>query len=172
MPDVISKTDYAANGGTHIFTGFGPGVSSNCYSTYPACQWSNSNASAFDGISGERSQVTPGLITNGQSNVFLAGEKFLDPGQYNTGADGGDNSTALAGNGQNTDRWTSNILQRDATGLSTPSVGASWFGSAAHSQGCHFVFCDGSVKLINYSINATTYLNLGSRNSGNVSESY
>ena len=40
LPDVISKTDYAANGGTHIFTGFGPGVSSNCYSTYPACQWS------------------------------------------------------------------------------------------------------------------------------------
>ncbi len=45
----------------------------------------------FDGVSGERSQVTPGLVTNGLSNVFLAGEKFLDPQQYNTGVDGGDN---------------------------------------------------------------------------------
>ena len=158
-----------------MFIGNGPSVSSNCYAIYPNCTWTNSDANltnattGFDGVSGERSQVTPGLVTNGLSNVFLAGEKFLDPQQYNTGVNGGDNTTALAGNGPNADRWVANILQRDATGLDNVAAGANWFGSA-HSQGAHFVFCDGSVKLINYNIDLTTYQNLGSRNSGTVFE--
>ena len=38
----------------------------------------------------------------------------------------------------------------------------SSFGSA-HSSGCHFVFCDGAVRLIAYRVNPTTYSYLGSR---------
>ena len=39
----------------------------------------------------------------------------------------------------------------------------SGFGSA-HPAGLHFVFCDGRVQLISYSINFTTYRILGTRN--------
>ena len=42
-----------------------------------------------------------------------------------------------------------------------------WFGSA-HWSGCHFVFCDGRVKMINYTIDATTYGRLGNRRDGQI----
>ena len=126
----------------------------------------------FNGISGERSQVTPGGVTNGSSNVFLAGEKFFaNTGNYNTGTDVGDNTTALTGNGPNCNRWVFDILERDGSTPPGGSTGADMFGSA-HSQGVHFLFCDGSVRLINYSINSAIYVNLGSRNSGIISENY
>jgi prepilin-type N-terminal cleavage/methylation domain-containing protein/prepilin-type processing-associated H-X9-DG protein len=178
-PPLISKTDYAANGGAAPANlEQGPPVSttfsSNCLAN-PNCSWFGIALPIFDGISGELSQVTPGSITNGQSHVFLAGEKFLDPQQYTSGNGAGDNTTALAGNGPNTNRWTNNVLMRDATGAVPPGVNPGstpvWFGSA-HTQGCHFVFCDGSVQMINYAINPATYTNLGSRNNGQVSESY
>jgi prepilin-type processing-associated H-X9-DG protein len=45
------------------------------------------------------------------------------------------------------------------------------FGSA-HPAGVNFVYCDGSVRLISFQINTTTYSNLGCRKDGNVIESY
>jgi prepilin-type N-terminal cleavage/methylation domain-containing protein/prepilin-type processing-associated H-X9-DG protein len=191
-PTMISKTDYAVNGGTNsALWGRGPQPAWNCYASFPNCLspgnstygsgWSTSDlvltstTSGFNGISGERSQVTPGSVTNGLSNVFLAGEKFFaNPQNYSTGTDGGDNTTALAGNGPNANRWTFFVLARDGT---TPSPsdtlnGADMFGSA-HSQGAHFVFCDGSVRMINYTIDSTSiYPNLGIRNSGIINETY
>ena len=141
-PALISKTDYAANGGSqHIYLGPGPQPAWNCFASFPNCLtpgsttygsgWSNPNQSAFDGISGERSQVTPGNVTNGSSNVFLVGEKFFaNPGNYNTGADIGDNTTALTGNGLNSNRWTFNTLMRDGSSPPNGTTGADMFGSA------------------------------------------
>lgn len=178
LPNMISKTDYAANGGfAEINVPNGPAASStfssNCLAN-PNCTWLvgvNQSPAPFDGVVGELSQVVPGAVTNGTSNVFLAGEKFfLNPNNYNNSQDAGDNTTALTGIGPNTVRWTVNLLARDGTQTNDPT-GTDMFGSA-HSQGVHFVFCDGSVKLISYSINATIYQNLGSRNSGVINESY
>jgi prepilin-type N-terminal cleavage/methylation domain-containing protein/prepilin-type processing-associated H-X9-DG protein len=45
------------------------------------------------------------------------------------------------------------------------------FGSA-HAAGVNFVYCDGSVRLITYQIDPTTYTYLGCRNDGIVIESY
>jgi prepilin-type processing-associated H-X9-DG protein len=36
------------------------------------------------------------------------------------------------------------------------------FGSA-HAEGCNFAFCDGSVRLLSYTIDPTTYGQLGRR---------
>ena len=180
-PALISKTDYAANGGSHIFIGSGPPDATgagSCWALYPNCAWSNTDAkltdpnAGFNGISSERSQVTPGNVTNGSSNVFLVGEKFFaNPGNYNTGADIGDNTTALTGNGLNSNRWTFNTLMRDGSSPPNGTTGADMFGRR-HSQGTHFVFCDGSVKMISYSIDSGTYQNFGIRNSGTISENY
>ena len=166
----LNKTDYAANGGSNVFLGTGPAPSNNCYAIYPNCAWSNSNQSAFNGISGERSEVQSGHVTDGLSNVFLAGEKYLDPNIYYTGADGADNDTAFEGNDWDVDRWvvTGFPPMRDTPGVNDMSSG---FGSA-HAQGCHFVFCDGSVKLISYQINFATYQSLGVRNDGTLSEDF
>jgi hypothetical protein len=39
------------------------------------------------------------------------------------------------------------------------------FGSA-HAAGCHFVLCDGAVRLIQYSIDAEVHRRLGNRRDG------
>jgi prepilin-type N-terminal cleavage/methylation domain-containing protein/prepilin-type processing-associated H-X9-DG protein len=162
---VCSKTDYAANGGSVRFLGTGPSQSDNCFTIYPNCPWSNSDASlaSMNGVSGERSEVSQ--IPDGQSNVFFAGEKSLDPAVYYTGTDGADNSSCLEGNDWDVNRWVMTGFPpvRDTKGANDCSTG---FGSA-HPAGMHFVFCDGSVKLLSYSINFTTYQCLGVRNDGN-----
>jgi prepilin-type processing-associated H-X9-DG protein len=39
------------------------------------------------------------------------------------------------------------------------------FGSA-HPGGCHFVFCDGAIKLITFQIDAEVHRRLGNRQGG------
>jgi prepilin-type N-terminal cleavage/methylation domain-containing protein/prepilin-type processing-associated H-X9-DG protein len=158
----LNKTDYAANGGSNRFLGTGPGYGDNCFATYPSCKWSNPDQSQFNGVSGERSEVNQ--IPDGASNVIFAGEKYLDPNVYYTGSDGADNDTCLEGNDWDVNRWvqTGYPPMQDTRGVNDCSPG---FGSA-HSSGCQFVFCDGSVKMLNYSINFATYQSLGVRNDG------
>jgi prepilin-type N-terminal cleavage/methylation domain-containing protein/prepilin-type processing-associated H-X9-DG protein len=165
---VCSKTDYAANGGSVLYLGTGPDPKTNCFGTFPKCDWSNPDQSAFNGVSGERSEVR--TIPDGQSNVFLAGEKYLDPALYYTGSDGADNSSALQGNDWDVNRWvaTGFPLLRDTRGVNDCSQG---FGSP-HATGTQFVFCDGSVKLLSFQINFATYQSLGIRNDGTYSEDY
>ena len=157
-------------------TDLGPPV--NCYAKFPACNWSYPDQSAFNGVSGERSQVTPGQIPDGLSNVILAGEKYVNSTCYNNSQDFGDRYSAFEGNDFGTARWVNSALpqsiaapMKDNTqdGGSTPT--AYWFGSP-HSQGAHFVFCDGSVKMLNFNIDYPTYQSLAVRNDGTASENF
>ena len=172
QPALLGKTDYAANGGSREFVGTGPPVSNNCYAVFPNCNWSNLDLSKFDGIVGERSEVKSCDVADGLSNVFLAGEKYLAPDLYQTGADVGvsnsENHSIMQGNGWETDRWVMYGPFRDKAGTDLISTR---FGSA-HGQGTHFVFCDGAVKMINYQIDFATFQSLGVRNDGTVSEDF
>jgi prepilin-type N-terminal cleavage/methylation domain-containing protein/prepilin-type processing-associated H-X9-DG protein len=198
-PALGGKTDYAVNGGSVPFgdqalapssnpskyptTDPGPQNGLACYNAFPACTWQYPNqATYFNGVSGARSEVTPGQIPDGLSNVFLAGEKFVNSNCYNTGTDYGDSGSAFQGNDYGTARWIYFSSSLGGTNIAAPMKDnnkdggsttpiAYWFGSA-HSQGAHFVFCDGSVKVINYNIDFPTYQSLAVRNDGTVSENF
>jgi prepilin-type processing-associated H-X9-DG protein len=198
-PALGGKTDYAVNGGSIPFgdprlvstpsyapsyPGTDPGPPINCYTAFPKCTWSYPDQSAFNGVSGARSQVTPGQIQDGLSNVFLAGEKYVNTTCYTNGADYGDSNSIFAGNDYSNARWVffssgpsvpiTNIAapmkdnNKDG-GLNTPT--AYWFGSC-HSQGTHFLFCDGSVKMLPYNIDFPTYQSLSVRNDGTADEKF
>ena len=174
QPLKLSKTDYAANGGSVVLVTANGGPPISVLANSSTYSWPT-NQSTFNGISGERSEVQSGHVTDGLSNVFLAGEKFLDPNFYYTssagsaGTPGAENYCALQGNGYDTNRWVFAAPTRDLKATNTTSC--TIFGSA-HSQGFQMVFCDGSVKLLNFKIDLLTYQSLGVRNDGTVSENY
>ena len=154
----VARHDYAINGGSvRVHHEKGPS------SLAAADSYSWPDTSRCNGICHCRSQVKIEEVSDGTSNTYLLGEKYLNPDHYNTGVDLGDNQTAYSGACRDIMRHgTGSALPRqDRSGL-TESLS---FGSA-HSGGCQFVFCDGSLHLINYGIDETTHSRLAGRNDG------
>ena len=123
-----------------------------------------------DGVSEQRSQVKMADITDGAAYTYLVGEKYVDPDCYTTGEDGGDNNPAMCGDSNDNNRWASSNAayrpMRDTpgqTGWDQDSI----FGSA-HEAGFNMAFCDGSARLMNFSIDLLTHSHLGCRNDGAV----
>jgi len=97
--------------------------------------------------------ITMSNITtsNGTSNTILVGEKSMDPANYsNTRGDNWDEVIYSGGYG-GTSRSDVNVLQ-DRVGV---SFGNNW--GSPFNGGCPFVMCDGSVRLISYSVNRTAF---------------
>jgi len=173
LPGLVSKTDYAANGGTRCILGTGPGA--NCLNDYPNCSWSNSDAwmkNNHNGVSSERSEIRPAHILDGQSRTIFAGEKYMNPNQYYTGNGCSDNNTLYQGNDWDLNRWTPFV---NSSGNVTNASGrkpmqdtpgyqncTERFGSA-HSVGFHVVMCDGSVHMLDFSIDLNVFSYMGNR---------
>ncbi len=179
IPSLVGRTDYAGNGGSNILYGAGPNLSDNCFLNFTNCpSWSTADSvltnpsSGCNGVFGERSEVSQ--IPDGQSTVLLAGEKYLNPNDYNTGADPGDNNSALQGNGPGVIRWgaTSSSIAGAALPLrdAKSTVQQYSFGSA-HAAGFNVVFCDGHAQLMSFSVSGITFQQLAVRNDGNPPDS-
>lgn len=157
---VYARNDYAGNAG-HVDQGGVPHT------------WGSGNiASNLDkdppkqnGIYYERSTVKSSHIRDGESNTLLVGEKYVNADFYTTGDDNGDDQCMYTGNNNDINRIASaNYLPRpDRPGVHQPDL----FGSA-HIAGAFFARCDGSVTMINFSIDPTTWHALGGRNDGLV----
>jgi hypothetical protein len=116
-----------------------------------------------------RSRITAAAIRGGLSNTYLVGEKYLNPDDYFTGRDSGDNQSMYSG--YNHDHYRSVRLGykplRDQTGRRAPEN----FGSA-HPAGFTMAFSDGAVRHLGYDIDAEVHRGLGLRNSAAVIEGY
>ncbi len=102
-------------------------------------------------------------ITDGTSNTFLLGESRKDTlglGSYM----GDDNEGYTSGWDHDVIRSTNSLPGVDARGT---GWGELRFGSA-HTAGCFFLFCDGSVRMVNYSVNLADFSRMGSTSDGQV----
>ncbi|MBN2293962.1 MAG: DUF1559 domain-containing protein [Pirellulales bacterium] len=128
--------------------------------------WPTVSAVNCNGVSFYRSEVRMNDITDGTSTTLLVAEKYIMPEGYTTGKDGGDNENLFVGWDNDNFRFTDpNFagIYRDRSGFRADTS----FGSP-HSGGINASFCDGSVRGISYEIDKTVYMNLGSRNDGQV----
>ena len=164
-PEFFARTDFAVNGGN---MDAGPLPVPNYKIGDRGFPWPDQ--AIFDGVAFPRSRVRMREIEDGTSKTYMVGEKYLNPQNYLNGLDGGDNQTMYQGFDVDTARWTT--LNNGEVPLEPLEDRVGYtdfyrFGSA-HPGGFQVVFCDGSVRQINYSIDWLTHRWLGNRADGQV----
>lgn len=165
-PEQVAKSCYAINGGSNnIGTTPGPHTLEEVETfVYPP------SITDANGLSYWRSQLAAAHVRDGLSNTYFAGEKYLNPDQYELAATSGNNQGMYVGHDLDTARYCGGTedpvrrlypLYRDTPGLQLEMS----FGGP-HAGGCQFAFCDGSVRSINYTIDPVVHERLGNRKDG------
>ena len=193
-PTVVGRSDYAASGGD-VYTG-GPYPQNPAWATAPPNVFAGpasvtevenppgqmtanarttfaNYAGSATGVFFTGSMTKMADITDGTSNTYLIGEKYLNPDNYATGMDNGDNEAALVGDIDDILRWVATTAPPASTTASylppaqdTPGNGAYFGFGSAHANGFQMAFCDGSVQMMNYTIDPETHRRLGNRKDG------
>jgi prepilin-type N-terminal cleavage/methylation domain-containing protein/prepilin-type processing-associated H-X9-DG protein len=157
VPTQVAKTDYAICEGDFI-TNTPGGPSTLEEGDDPAYPWTD--CSEATGVSFLRSRVRVAHVPDGTSQTYLIGEKYVSHQSYNNGSDDGHDQPMYSGVDLDLNRWTISNPLPDGF-----SVQYRRFGSA-HSGGCHFVMCDGSVRQVNYLVDRDLHRHLGNRKDG------
>ncbi len=200
------KGDYAANAGDS-YAGAGDEYNGIVFVTptasdYPALKntkWTNTNVAPKGSLNVDpyyqtgviyyRSEISGKRITDGTTNTYLIGEKFLTPLMYESAEAKprgyGDNQGAYVGFEWDNERrawdphaWNSSSIKpnaatdendfqprQDTVGVDAPNVFA--FGSA-HAGAMNMAMCDGSVQAISYDIDPMTHHFLAVRFDGEL----
>lgn len=156
-PAMVARTDYAINEGDYI-TDTPGGPSTLREGDDGAYLWKD--VSGASGVSWLRGAARIADITDGTSNTYLVGEKYVSRGGYADAVDAGHDQTMFSGVDLDTTRWTLHTPLQDDIIHSQRSFGS------AHQSGCFMAMCDGSVRMVAYGIDAGIHQALGSRNDG------
>ncbi|NLE37097.1 MAG: DUF1559 domain-containing protein [Pirellulaceae bacterium] len=126
----------------------------------------------YDGICYYRSTISSVDVTDGTSNCYMVGEKFLPPEAYNGSWDKTSTAYSYADNehaytGYNRDFHSSVDKNYPPKWDKDGNKDYIAFGSA-HPGGFNMVFCDGSIHTISYDVDLEVHCRLGVRNDGQV----
>jgi prepilin-type N-terminal cleavage/methylation domain-containing protein/prepilin-type processing-associated H-X9-DG protein len=162
---LVAKTDYAANcgdfGRNEIDGGPPPGSISP-----PAMPREET------GISFRASKVRMAQITDGSSQVFMVGEKFLTTDRWTDGLDPADNENMYVGYDNDNYRSSSPVYFPPRQDIRASMVIAAGGGNrffvwgSVHPGGFNMALCDGSVRPINYTIDQASFARFGNRKDG------
>lgn len=183
-PNVAGRSDYAINSG-HIYNewpdrrkGQGPLSYDEARRWTTGHVWGGEQPSFFhtssgiatmSGISFERSLISVKHVTDGLSNTYLLGEKFVPVEHYETGEYDGDNETWCTGFNNDNYRKTGRLLAGELvesspisdTEVNRPDASGR-FGSP-HRASWNVAFCDGSVRQLSFNIDWQVHRDLGDR---------
>jgi prepilin-type N-terminal cleavage/methylation domain-containing protein len=158
----VARGDYASNAGdTKINEYWFAAWVDYATGDSPSCQWPS--PTAFSGVSFQRSEIKWADITDGTSNTYMVGEKYLMPDHYYDGSINFDDQSLYCGWNNDNNRSTNFPPLEDTPGFSFAYEAG--FGSA-HSIGFHMALCDGSVHFIDYSLDPQIHNLLGNRKDG------
>jgi hypothetical protein len=158
----VERSDFAVNSG-NIHPGNEAGPNSLEDATSWEWKFSGPDGQAQNGISHQRSQVKVAQITDGLSNTYCVGVKYIPVDEYETGKWLNDDLSVFAGQDGDNNRYTAdpgNVVRRITPDSEQPTN--QHFGSA-HPTAFHMSFCDGSVRPIPYEIDPEVHRRLGGR---------
>lgn len=162
-----AKSDYGGNTGSQAYNALYKNQCSSisdCVSQTEA--WWKKAAGEGDldptGLLFRRSAVTHSEISDGTSQTYLLGEKYVQPEAYETLAVIHDGWSVYQPLAIHTARHTTLLPRQDRMGF---EEGSGIFGST-HAGSLGMAFCDGSVQRIPYSISNAVHYCLGFRNDG------
>jgi len=162
-----SHNDYAINAGPTLEYNGANLPASTIDGMVGALTWGGSVPSG----SYRRGRVKIAEVTDGTSNTYLIGEKYLNSDHYYDSEDwADDNSGPYMGHDWDICRFTyANLVNPQnfiAPIQDQPGFVDWWRFGSAHANGLHIAFCDGSVQWINYSIDSAIHTLLSNRHDG------
>jgi prepilin-type N-terminal cleavage/methylation domain-containing protein/prepilin-type processing-associated H-X9-DG protein len=172
--DKVARTDYAANGGAVIPSKRVDGPGSWPDESYWGTSGWNAAAGEVTGIVTMHGVVRIMDITDGASNTYMVGEKYINTLYYETGTADGDDGTRYDGYDIDTVRYARRNLTDDDPPRQHTTWGATSFKSdasnlifgSAHAGSFNMAFCDASVRQISYSIKMAIHECLANRKDG------
>ena len=180
----VGRSDYAANGGSvntqpgsiAIWSpncGSNGGCGPSPWPTEAILQTALQQVASYkpNGIVYALGQVKAAQVTDGLSNTYLVGEKYLCPDHYFDGVDVGDNENMYMGDNEDITRWVavSNTLATVVPPTQdTAGVADDYSFGSAHPATFSMCFGDGTIRAISFSIDRTLHLQLGCRNDGQI----
>ncbi|MCC6493747.1 MAG: DUF1559 domain-containing protein [Pirellulales bacterium] len=170
---LAGKSDYAASSGNPASPEAGEGPGSVKIAESSLYKWPNLDTQGIpleNGVSYMRSIVNMKEITDGTTNTYMVGEKYMKVdsygGSFTSGSptyDFGDNESMFSGYNRDQHR-TTNILPRQ----DRPGVDDDFAFGGPHPSNWGMAMCDGSVHWISFEIDPVVHRWLGVINDGNV----
>jgi prepilin-type N-terminal cleavage/methylation domain-containing protein/prepilin-type processing-associated H-X9-DG protein len=175
--DLIARGDYAGNAGDRwVLHGgddgaTGPGAVSStavrdlesAARSYFTSLFKTYSAGSSTGVFFIYTVYKMADITDGASNTYLVGEKYVNPDSYLTFDNKSDAQPMYIGFDMDTCRHAGNVPMQDTPGYA--DADAFRFGSA-HANSFNMAFCDGSIQSISYGITLAVHKCLGNRHDG------
>jgi prepilin-type N-terminal cleavage/methylation domain-containing protein/prepilin-type processing-associated H-X9-DG protein len=160
-----------SRGKQRVFTGdswYGPtGTYAHAQTDYAGCNGTGNDGAVIQNPSWAPQEIGLSSISDGLSNTLVLGEKCID--LLGIGSFQSDDNEGY------TSGWDWDVI-RGSNVAPGPDVrgggnGLNRFGSA-HTGGFNGLLADGSVRFIRYTVDTTTFLNLGRRNDGQTLGDY
>jgi prepilin-type processing-associated H-X9-DG protein len=173
-PPAVARSDYAANMGSGTVPNNYRGGASFSPASYADLQteakWQSNFGPPTDGLVFRRSRVRLKDVTDGVSNTYLVGEKYVDPLRMVAGNSDDDDQSLYSGFDRDVVRVGSVPPYRDRSGFDPKDIHGGYpvplaYGSA-HPEGCGIAMADGSVRTVEYAIDPAVHRGLSSRNGG------
>ena len=178
-PDTVCRSDYAANAGDFSSV---PSTG-KCGRGDPSESLGRRGDTLGDGNLGggdfvdcsgvvfQQSQVNLADVRDGTSHTLLIGERHVSVDQIETGLPFDDDQSAYVGFDRDVIRYTARSPRQDTPGDAAPLDSYEFAFGSSHAGVFQTVFCDGSVRGIDYSIDLTTFQRLGHRKDGQIIDS-